>query len=202
MRPNEILVGNVKIQIDKLSTNLKHLIRSSFHYLPPFKASWSNNSSTNDSNEYDDQWNTHPSEEEYLTSNQQIIETIISQQIRNGFSPDKIFIGGFYRGASLALLVGLNSSLPLGGIICISPPIPFIKKFEKLTPIHQTQLKVFWSHGIKDLFDSTLQKISRSVEFFQDHSAPILIDFKTYPAQSPSPQEMNDLLHWILPLTK
>ena len=68
-----------------------------------------------------------------------LIEGVIEQQIAAGFSRKQIFLAGFSQGGAMALVAGLLSPEPIGGIISLSAYLPLAEiidpKISQATPI-------------------------------------------------------------------
>lgn len=74
-----------------------------------------------------------------ILQSETIIRQVIDKQIADGFSSKQIFLVGFSQGGAMALWTGLNSTVPLAGIIALSAYMPLASicniELDKQTPI-------------------------------------------------------------------
>lgn len=61
---------------------------------------------------------------EGILQSEQEIETIIAEQLTQGFQPNQIYLAGFSQGGAMALFIGLRAQHALGGVIALSAYLP------------------------------------------------------------------------------
>lgn len=67
---------------------------------------------------------TDREDEAGILQSQAIIQEVISEQEKAGFSPEKIILGGFSQGGAMALYIALNSLEILAGVVSLSAYLP------------------------------------------------------------------------------
>lgn len=76
-----------------------------------------------------------------------LVEGLIESQIARGISAENIILAGFSQGGAVALYTGLNSTLPLAGIIALSTYLPLA---DRVAPNSGQALPLFMAHGEYD----------------------------------------------------
>lgn len=85
------------------------------------------------------------------------IKSLIQQEIDKGIPSERIVIGGFSQGGSMAILSGLTAKVKLGGIVALSSWLLLSKKFKQLVPAENFNraTPVFMAHGTEDVLVQT-----------------------------------------------
>lgn len=109
--------------IAKNYPNVKFIIPEAPRKFMSMNYGWPSSSWYNIQGSIKDIMNMKQNKEELLESVQQI-EQIIQREIDSGMEPEKIMVGGFSQGGSVALALGLTTTHQLGGIICMSGFLP------------------------------------------------------------------------------
>jgi phospholipase/carboxylesterase len=78
------------------------------------------------------------------------IRELIEHERLQGFSLDKIIVGGFSQGGVMALFTGLSHERPLGGIMALSCYLPMQKDFEEWRNVENLNTPIFMAHGHYD----------------------------------------------------
>lgn len=121
-----------------------------------------------------------------------IIDDFINNEISNGISSSKIFLGGFSQGAALSLLYGLTTKKNLlGGIICLSGWL-MTNEIGKINNI-----PLFIGHGDKDNIVK-YENADYANNFLKSKKCS-LITFNKYSnmKHSISFNERKDVIDWI-----
>jgi predicted esterase len=78
--------------------------------------------------------------------------SLIRDERAKGIASERIVVGGFSQGASIALLSGVTSPTKLGGIFLLSGYLPLRRKIEGMIPSGNPNkdTKIFMGHGEAD----------------------------------------------------
>lgn len=128
-------------------------------------------------------------------SSQRVI-SLIEEEIKSGIPSNRILIGGFSQGGSVALHTLQTYDKKLAGCIGLSTYLSLHKQFDRLTKQVNKETMVFLGHGNADnivsydfgkLSSTVLSKVYKNLEF------------KTYDGlgHSSSPQEFSDVASFI-----
>lgn len=125
-----------------------------------------------------------------LDASHKLINTLIDEQIAQGISPNRIFLGGFSQGGAQILYSGTKTTHQLGGLIGLSCylPVPTI-------PLQPKKAPILMMHGQHD--PVVLCEFGEaSAEILQQHHYDI--SFQTYPVDhSVCDAEFTDLGTWL-----
>jgi len=75
---------------------------------------------------------------------------LIDEEITNGRSSDKIFLGGFSQGAAMSLYIGYQLPYSLGGIISIAGFLPLHSEFSQRLTKESVKTPCLLLHGDND----------------------------------------------------
>lgn len=89
-------------------------------------------------------------DEEGVKRSSESLNSMIEEEIKLGISSERIVIGGFSQGGSVALHTFQTSELKLGGVIGLSTFLSMHKKFDSLCKPTNKDTKVFLGHGNAD----------------------------------------------------
>lgn len=127
-----------------------------------------------------------------VRSSADVVGKFIQEEMDRGIPSNKILIGGFSQGATLALYTTLNYNKPLAGCIALSAYFPEGRLPDK---IENKDIPFFQAHGEWDNIlpihygDSTSKALKK---FLTKH------EYKTYPMQhEASDREMYDMKYFI-----
>lgn len=139
-----------------------------------------------------------------ITDSLKVVDSYVQDQIDSGIPAENIILGGFSQGASLALASTVTSPHKLGGFFALSGFMglkkhdlePLAKNLNQTTP-------VFHGHGTQD----PVIPIHYGLEaknFFEKQFHLSEYEFKAYNgmAHSTSPEEMQDLVQFLLKIIK
>lgn len=135
---------------------------------------------------------------EGLSKSVALIEEEINKLESAGVARDKIVVGGFSQGGSVALSTVYRSSKKLAGCVCLSGWLQVQDKFVsvvKSTPNEKTPL--FWGHG---MFDEIVlpQQQDRAVETIQKNTEIPVIHAKYRTGHSSHPVEIEELTRFLI----
>lgn len=132
-----------------------------------------------------------PEDEAGIKSATENIQSLIRSEISAGIPAERIIVGGFSQGGSLALHSGLTFSKPIGGIIALSCWLPLHKSFPDAKKTSDT-VPIFQCHGeIDPVVPYKFGQLSHySLKSFMKNA-----QFSSYPglSHSSSEQEMDDV---------
>ncbi|KAI5809881.1 Phospholipase/carboxylesterase/thioesterase [Peziza echinospora] len=126
------------------------------------------------------------------------INAIIGEQVDKGIPPERIIVGGFSQGCAIALLTGLTSERPLGGIVALSGYLAFRDKIAQMRTEVSKKIPIFMAHGKRD----PVVKFAwgeESKNMLVDKLGQQKVTWKTYAnlEHSANLQEMNDMEAWM-----
>jgi len=146
-----------------------------------------------------------------VTKTAQFVEAIIEQEMKaSGLSADRIVLGGFSQGGSMALFVGLTTPKKLAGILGLSTFA--VGKTVLLEKFNNDNLTVplLMCHGNADplvrhewgqlSFNTIKQVREEKLKLTGNSSANANCEFKSYSGlqHSSNRQEMIDVCKWII----
>lgn len=128
-----------------------------------------------------------------ILSSEALIHDVLESQLKEGFKSEQLFLAGFSQGGAMALFTGLNHDGLLGGIISLSAYLPIVTdcywRLDKRTPIFMG----FGAHDPIVLPMWTQQSATHIKKQGYEQLA-----MRQYPiAHQVSPEEVQDLVHWI-----
>jgi len=130
----------------------------------------------------------------------ELLETFIKAEIEKGMAPERIIIGGFSQGGTVALYNAIHSKLELGGVACLSGYLLDHDSLSERAQANSLGIPVFLAHGDKD------KLVDKS---YSDHSNTILkelgykVTYNNYDlGHSVSQEEAGDLGAWIAGILK
>lgn len=135
-------------------------------------------------------------DEEGIKASSQRVVSLIEEEINSGIPSNRILIGGFSQGGSVALHTLQTYDKKLAGCIGLSTYLSLYKQFDKLTKGVNKETTVFLGHGNADnVVSYDFGKMSSQMlsKFYKN------LEFKTYNglAHSSSPQEFSDVANFI-----
>lgn len=134
-------------------------------------------------------------DKEGLLNSADFCQSLIKNEIENGFSPNQIYIGGFSQGGAISLLAGLNFSEKIAGIFALSSYLPIPDKMENVIKNSLNKSPIFFGHGLYDRIITTQQlSIGKGILVQNNFN----IEYHTYPIEhNISAEEIEDLSKWI-----
>ena len=107
-----------------------------------------------------------------IKASQQIVETLIAQEITYGIKPEHIVIAGFSQGGAIALQTALRYNQRLAGVLALSTYLPLKTKLEiEANPVNKN-ISIFMAHGTYDEVISMATN-SQSRKFLTHHYAQL-----------------------------
>lgn len=123
----------------------------------------------------------------------ELIESVVTDQIKQGINPEQIFLSGFSQGGAMALYTALRLDQKFGGIIALSAYIPCVEQFTiQLDPT----TPVFIGYG---QFDPLVQPqwTKQSLDLLHQHGFQHTT-LNCYPMEhAVCPDEIADLERWF-----
>ncbi|KAJ3373454.1 hypothetical protein HDU91_000069 [Kappamyces sp. JEL0680] len=124
------------------------------------------------------------------------LNALIETELDSGIPNHRILIGGFSQGAAMSYLVGLSSSIKLGGIMALSGYLPLSSTFDEWAKTANRETPLFVAHGSADPVVQ-YQYGKSSVEILKEKGYKV--QFETYRGMQHSAcnQELEDLSTYI-----
>ena len=131
-----------------------------------------------------------------IRSSQDLLESLISREVKRGILHNKIVLAGFSQGGAIALQTGLRHAERLAGVLALSTYLPLSKTLEKERAAANSDLPIFMAHGEYDDM-IPLDRAARSRDALQALGyAP---EWREYPMpHSVCPQEIADIAAFLL----
>tara|TARA_R110000868_G_scaffold158036_3_gene385824 strand:- start:80514 stop:81167 length:654 start_codon:yes stop_codon:yes gene_type:complete len=85
-----------------------------------------------------------------VRESEQLISTLIDEQIEAGIAAENISIAGFSQGGAMALHIGLRYPKKLAGIIALSTYLPLADHVETDRSDANQNIPIFMAHGFSD----------------------------------------------------
>jgi len=85
-----------------------------------------------------------------IRSSQDLLESLISREVKRGILHNKIVLAGFSQGGAIALQTGLRHAERLAGVLALSTYLPLSKTLEKERAAANSDLPIFMAHGEYD----------------------------------------------------
>lgn len=87
---------------------------------------------------------------EGIRASQGWLESLIEQQIAEGFSSQRIVLAGFSQGGAVVLQTGLRLTRPLAGLMVLSSYLPLAETLEAEKSEQNRTVSLFMAHGDSD----------------------------------------------------
>ena len=131
-----------------------------------------------------------------IRSSQDLLESLISREVKRGILHNKIVLAGFSQGGAIALQTGLRHAERLAGVLALSTYLPLSKTLEKERAAANSDLPIFMAHGEYDDM-IPLDRAARSRDALQALGyAP---EWREYPMpHSVCPEEIADIAAFLL----
>ena len=131
-----------------------------------------------------------------IRSSQDLLESLISREVKRGILHNKIVLAGFSQGGAIALQTGLRHAERLAGVLALSTYLPLSKTLEKERAAANSDLPIFMAHGEYDDM-IPLDRAAGSRDALQALGyAP---EWREYPMpHSVCPQEIADIAAFLL----
>lgn len=143
--------------------------------------------------------NLREEDETGIYTSQQLINQLISEEIKQGIAAKRIFIAGFSQGGAMSLFSGLRYPETLGGIMALSAYLPFVDRIA--TEIHpdNQQTPIFIAHGSQD-FVVPVRLGQYTFERLKQLELPV--EWHEYPMEHTlCLEEIRDINQWLSGLT-
>ena len=123
------------------------------------------------------------------------LRRLIEREEERGIPSERVFIGGFSQGGSVALHAGPRHPRPLAGIVALSTWLPQPSKLPAEHATANRTVAVFMAHGAADA-TVPLAYGSRSRDRLRELGHDV--DWRTYPMEhAVCAQEIADLNEWL-----
>lgn len=134
-------------------------------------------------------------DDEGIRSSEQLIHSLIDQQISQGIEASRIILAGFSQGGAIALYTGLRYPQPLAGIIALSTYLPLVSSLPSEANPANREIPIFMAHGIDDnVIPIKIAFASRDI--LQAMSYPL--EWHSYPMpHSVCYEEIQELAAWL-----
>lgn len=130
-----------------------------------------------------------------IIESKKAVEELITREIENGFSSDRIILAGFSQGAAMALLTGLSYKQSLAGILVLSGFLPTEPKLPNVAAGKNHNTPVLFVHGT---FDNIVPLGWARDAFELLKSEGYKVSLETYPmAHSLCPQAVDKIQTWF-----
>jgi len=136
-------------------------------------------------------------DEKGMLSSAHAINELITTEVDSGIPADKIVLGGFSQGCTMAILTGLTTERKLAGIVGLSGWLPLRKRVKSMISDHATNLPIFWAHGRHDQ-TVPYRWGELSVNVLRDDLKVKNLTFKSYDiGHEADSEEISDLGDWL-----
>ena len=130
-----------------------------------------------------------------IRESQQLVETLIAQEITNGIKPERIVIAGFSQGGAVALQTALRHQQRLGGILALSTYLPLQTKLKSEVNQANKNIPIFMAHGLQDeVITIETNLISRNI---LSHHFPQLEWHEYAMGHAVTNDEISDIRHFL-----
>lgn len=109
-----------------------------------------------------------------------LIREVVEQQVKEGFTTEKIFLAGFSQGGAIALYTALQSNVPFAGIISLSAYLPLADncktEMPKNTPVfvaggqYDPLVLPAWTKGMVQWLDDNGYKEVTFKSYLMEHA--------------------------------
>jgi len=82
-----------------------------------------------------------------IRASQDMVESLIAQEMSNGMIPKNIFLAGFSQGGAITLHTMLRQKYPLGGALALSTYLPLAEKIDNESLAASRSTPIFMAHG-------------------------------------------------------
>ncbi|BFZ00110.1 hypothetical protein BsWGS_03150 [Bradybaena similaris] len=139
-----------------------------------------------------------PEDEQGIKEASRELQHLIAKEISDGIPAERIIIGGFSQGGSVALYTAFGTSTRIGGVLALSTWLPLNKQFTTDgNHKYNTDVPVFQCHGLADPLvpHKWGQATHEIIKTFNQNA-----QFKSYSGMghSSSPEEMEDVKNFLL----
>lgn len=121
------------------------------------------------------------------------IHDVIQAQKKEGFKSEQIFLAGFSQGGAMALIAGLKTPYPLGGIISLSGYLPTP---EKIVLEQDRQTPFFMGLGLHDEVVLPLWT-QKAIDWLKAKGFSHVSDYRYPMSHTVCIEEIVALSHWI-----
>ena len=131
-----------------------------------------------------------------VLESEQLVQTLIQEQIDSGITADKIILAGFRQGGVLSLFTGLRFPHTLAGIMALSCYLPTADKLPELLSDANKATPVLQQHGRQDdVVPLSAGQMANELLTSNNYS----VTWQTYPmAHNVIPEQLNDISSWLL----
>ncbi len=131
-----------------------------------------------------------------IRSSQDLLEGLISKEVRKGIPHDKIVLAGFSQGGAIVLQTALRQRERLAGVMALSTYLPLSKTLEKEHAAANRDLPIFMAHGKFDgMIPLDRAALSRDALLALGYA----VEWREYPMQhSVCPEEIADIAAFLL----
>lgn len=136
---------------------------------------------------------TENEDETGFNQSRDYVDQLVKNEVNAGIAEENIILAGFSQGGAVSLYAALSSSRPFAGVIALSCYLPLEQSLARLET--QVPRKIFLAHGEYDpLVPLALSKHSDEKLNEWNHQ----VEWHHYPIEhAVSPDELDDMLHWL-----
>lgn len=136
-----------------------------------------------------------PEDKAGIQKSARLLQRLIEREAERGIPPNRVFVGGFSQGGSVALFAGTRHLQPLAGMIALSTWLPLPETLADENSVANESLPIFMAHGTEDpTVHVTFGSLSRDRLRKQGHD----VDWRTYPMEHAlCGKEIADISDWL-----
>ncbi len=137
-----------------------------------------------------------PEDEAGIRSSEGLLKSLISREMENGISLEKIVLAGFSQGGAIALQTALRYPEPLAGVLALSTYLPISQTLDKEKSRANQNIPIFMAHGLYDDI-IPLRRAEQSAKILADLGYNV--EWRTYPMpHSVCAEEIADIARFLV----
>ncbi len=137
-----------------------------------------------------------PEDEAGIRSSEGLLKSLISREMENGISLEKIVLAGFSQGGAIALQTALRYPEPLAGVLALSTYLPISQTLDKEKSQANRNVPIFMAHGLYDDI-IPLRRAEQSSKILADLGYDV--EWRTYPMpHSVCAEEIADIARFLV----
>ena len=134
-------------------------------------------------------------DEEGIRQSQQVIETVIEQEVQRGIPSQNIILAGFSQGGVMALQVGLRYKNEIAGIMALSCYLSLSQTLVDEISVANRLAPIFMAHGSNDMVIPIIKAKTSKEKLLASNCN---VEWHEYDmAHSVCGDEISDISHWL-----